>query len=320
MSITQAGLFLIKRVAVLIALLVFISFVVFLLLYLAPGDTAQVLLGPKPQSPAALAVVRAQYHLDEPLLIQYWLWLKSALYGDLGRSIRTNEPIVALIGSRLGIDLFLGLYAFVIAIVLGVPLGIVAAVRRRKVIDRVIVSMSVVGVSAPPFASGLLLLYIFVVYLHLFPAFGAGHGFLDRLSHLTLPALALALTAMALVLKLTRAGMIGALEQDYVVFARARGLPNRKILLTYAFRNALVPVVTSAGLILGYLLTGGILVEVAFSLPGVGALMIDGVSNKDLPVVQGIALVIATIVILANLAIDILYLIIDPRIRHRAVS
>ena len=283
MSIAQVGLFLIQRVAVLSSLLVLVSFVVFLLLYLAPGDTAQILLGPKPQSPAALAAVRAQYHLDEPLLVQYWLWLKGAIHGDLGRSIRTNEPIAALIGARVGIDLFLGFYAFVLAMVVGVPLGIIAAVRRRSAVDRLIVGVSVMGVSAPPFASGLLLLYIFVVYLHWFPAFGAGHGFLDRLSHLTLPAIALALTAMALVVKLTRAGMVGALEQDYIVFARARGLPTRKVLLAYAFRNALVPVVTSAGLIFGYLLTGGILVEVAFSLPGVGALMIDGVSNKDLP-------------------------------------
>ena len=320
MSFAQAGLFLIQRVAVLIALLVLISFVVFLLLYLAPGDTAQVLLGPKPQSPAALAAVRAQYHLDEPLLVQFWLWLKGALHGDLGRSIRTNERIATIIAGRVGIDVFLGFYAFLIAMVVGVPLGILAAVKRRAGVDRLIVGVSVMGVSAPPFASGLLLLYLFVVYLHWFPAFGAGHGFPDRLVHLTLPAVALALTAMALVVKLTRAGMVNALDQDYVVFARARGLPQRRVLLAYAFRNALVPVVTSAGLILGYLLTGGILVEVAFSLPGVGALMIDAVSNKDMPVVQGIALVIATIVILANLGIDILYLIIDPRIRLRAAA
>src|SRR5262245_5886961 len=128
MSLAQAGLFLLRRIAVLLVLLVVISFVVFLLLYLAPVDTAQILLGPKPQSPAALAAVRHQYHLDEPLLVQYWLWLKQAVSGDLGRSIRTNEPIVGLIGARVGIDLFLGFYAFAIAIIIGVPLGIVAAV------------------------------------------------------------------------------------------------------------------------------------------------------------------------------------------------
>jgi peptide/nickel transport system permease protein len=320
MRFGQVGLFLLRRTAILFALLVVVSFVVFSLLYLAPGDTAQILLGPKPQSPAALEAVREQYHLDQPFLVQYWIWLKDALHGDLGRSIRTNEPIATVIGSRVGIDIFLGFYAFIMAMIVGVPLGILAAVRRRAVVDRAIVGVSVVGVSAPPFASGLLLLYVFVVYLRWFPAFGAGNGFFDRLSHLTLPAIALALTAMALVVKLTRAGMISALEQDYVVFARARGIPASRVLIAYAFRNALIPVVTSAGLILGYLLTGGILVEVAFSLPGVGALMIDGVSNKDLPVVQGVALVIAVIVITANLAIDILYLVVDPRIRLRAAA
>jgi peptide/nickel transport system permease protein len=319
-SSRQVTWFIARRLAAMVALLVFISFLVFSLLYLAPGDAEQVLLGQKPQSPEAIAAVREQYHLDKSFLEQYWIWLRGALHGDLGASIRTDEPVTTVIRDRIGVDLFLGVYAFAIAICVGVPLGILAALRRRTFGDRAIVGVSVMGVSAPPFASGLLLLYLFTVFLNWFPAFGAGDGFFSRLNHLTLPAIALALTATALVVKLTRAGMITALEQDYVVFARARGLPERRVLYSYAFRNALVPIVTSAGLILGYLLTGGILVEVAFSLGGAGSTMVSAVSNKDLPVVQGIALVIATIVILANLLIDIVYLAIDPRMRMRAAS
>jgi peptide/nickel transport system permease protein len=175
-------------------------------------------------------------------------------------------------------------------------------------------------VSAPPFATSLLLLYLLAVKVSVFPAFGAGSGFVDRLYHLTLPALALAVSAAALVIKLTRAAMINALEQDYVAFARARGLSGSRVVLGYALRNALVPVVTATGLVLGYVLTGAVLIEYTFSLNGVGAYLVDAVNFKDFPVVQGIALLVAAIIMITNLLTDVAYLFVDPRIRFGAAA
>jgi peptide/nickel transport system permease protein len=308
-------LFVIRRLIAIAVLLVIISFAVFTLLYASPGSIEQILLGTRPANPQTIAAIRAQYHLDDPFIVQYLIWAKGALHLDFGTSVRTAEPVLSGILNRLGVTMFLGVYGFTIAMLLGVPLGIASAVRKRSFLDRAAVGLGVVGVSAPAFASGIYLLFIFAVLLGWFPVFGVGDGFVDSLWHFFLPAVTLALTAMALVLKLTRAAMIDALDQDYVVFARARGIPYRRVLTAYAFRNALVPVVTGAGAILGYMLTGAVLVEVTFALPGIGLLLVDSVTYKDVPMVQAIAMLIAIIIILVNLATDITYVLIDPRIR-----
>ena len=315
MSASFLTLFIARRLVALLVLLLIISFGVFTLLYLAPGSVEEILRGPRPQTPETTQAIREQYHLNDSFLMQYWIWLKDAIHGDFGSSIRTSEPVADGIKSRAALSAYLGLYAFAIVMLFGVPLGAIAALRKRTVVDRGIVGLGVVGVSAPAFATGIFLLYLFAVRVSWFPAYGQGEGFWDRLWHLTLPAIALALTGMALVIKLTRAAMINALDQDYVVFARARGIPGRRVLVVYAFRNALVPVVTAAGLILGYLLTGAVLVEVTFALPGVGALLVESVTFKDVPMVQGVTLLVAAVIILINLLTDILYLFVDPRVR-----
>ena len=265
--------------------------------------------------PATLQAIRHQYHLDDPFLTQYWLWLKQALELNFGSSIRTGQSVTAVMRSSGGVTLFLGLYGFCIAMAAGVPLGILAALRRRTLVDRAIVGLSVIGVSAPAFASGIFLLYFFAVLLGWFPVFGPGTGFTDRLWHLALPAIALALTAMALVVKLTRVAVINALDQDFVTFARARGLSSWRVLRIYVLRNALIPVVTAGGLILGYMLSGAVLVEVTFAVPGLGALLVDSVNFKDVPVVQAIVLLVALLIVIVNLLTDIAYVLIDPRIR-----
>jgi peptide/nickel transport system permease protein len=262
--------------------------------------------------------LRHEYNLDKPFLERYGIWLAHAARLDFGRSIRTQEPVLEGISSRLGLSLFLGLYAFLISLALGVPLGILAAVRKRGATDRAVVGLSVVGVSAPAFATGIAFLYVFAVLLGWFPVFGAGDGFTDRLYHLTLPAFALALTVMALIVKLTRAAMIGALEQDYVTFARARGLSRNSVLVRYALRNALVPIVTAAGAVLGVLIAGAVFVEVAFDLPGIGSLLVESVESKDIPMVQGLTIVIALVIVVVNLLTDLAYLAVDPRIRFGA--
>lgn len=309
--------FLVKRLGGLVGLLLIISFGIFSLMHIAPGSAEEMLLsGRRPPSPERVEAIRARYGLGKPFLTQYLFWVRNALEFDFGRSIRTGQPVVTAIAGRSGLTAFLGGYAFAIIMALGVPLGMLAAIKRRSAIDRATVGLSVVGVSAPAFATGILLLYVFAVLLGWFPAFGAGgDGFLDQLWHLTLPAVALALTGLAPIIRYTRTGMLEALDQDYVVFASARGLPRWRVIFGYGLRNALIPVITASGLILGVMLTGAVLVEVTFSLPGLGSLLIEAVNWHDIPVVQGLAMMTATVVILVNLLTDILYLFIDPRIR-----
>ena len=307
--------FIARRLVALALLLVVISFGVFALLEIAPGSQLQVLLGTRPSTPEVVSAVKAEYHLDKPFLVRYGYWARDAARLDFGRSTRTAEPVTSAISQRLPLTFELGLYAFLITTVLGVPLGLVAAVRKRTLVDRLIVSFSVGGVSAPAFATGIALLYVFAVRLAWFPVIGeGGPGIADRVRHLTLPALALALTAMGLVLKLSRASIILALEQDYITFARARGISRRRVLTAYALRNALVPIITASGLILGYMLAGAVLVEVTFALPGLGSLLVESVTAKDITMVQALALLVAVMVVLANLLADIAYVIVDPRI------
>lgn len=305
-----------RRLIAVAGLLSVISIAVFSLLHLAPGSAENALLGGRVASEQTRADIRDRYNLDEPFLAQYATWAMDAATLDFGQSIRTGEPVLTAIKDRSQLSILLGAYGFVIAIVMGVGLGLRAAVRNRKGADRAIVSISVVGASAPAFVTGVFLIYVFAVKLGWFPAFGQGEGFADRLWHLTLPALTLAFGGAGLLIRFTRAGMVTALDQDYVTFARARGVPERRVLLRYAFRNALIPVVTAATLLLAFMLTGSVLIEVTFALPGLGALLVDSVAFKDVPMVQGLSLLLAAVIILTNLLTDILYLFVDPRIRY----
>ncbi len=309
------GWYILRRLLIALPLLLLITLGVFALIHIAPGSPERSLLGTRSASPETLAAIRAKWNLDEPFLMQYILWLKGVVGGDLGNSILSNQPVTDGIRQRLGLTVFLGAYAILIAIGLGIPLGMVAALRRGSVIDRTVVGVSVLGVSAPAFASGLVLLYVFAVLLGWFPTFGSGEGFLDRAWHLTLPAVALALSLLALIVKITRAAIIDELDQDYVAFARARGLPRRRVLGLYVLKNALIPVVTAAGLIVVVLVGGAVLVEVTFGLEGLGSFLVDAVTRRDIPVIQGLVLLTAVFVIVVNLGLDVLYTVIDPRIR-----
>jgi peptide/nickel transport system permease protein len=309
------ALFVARRLLVLALLLVLISFLVFLLLYASPSNAIDILLGTQPRSPQVVAALRHQYHLDDPFLVQYWLWASNALHLDFGNSITTSLPVWDEIAARLPTTLFLGIYGYILTMVLGVGLGIGAALRRRNVVDRGIVGGSIIALSTPVFVSGTFFIYLFAIVVHWFPTFGAGSGFRDELWHLTLPAVALMLVGSAYLVKHTRAAMINVLDQDYVTFARARGLSSRRILLVYALRNALIPVVTISGVLLAFTITGAVVVEVTFSLPGIGQLLVQSANGKDLPTVQGVALLIAAVIMLANLLADLLYIAVDPRIR-----
>lgn len=315
MSLRAVGLYTLRRLLAMVVLLLIVSFGVFSLMYIAPGSVEQVLLGTQPRTPSVVNALRAEYHLNQPFLVQYWLWVRGALHLQLGRSIILNEPVTRAIASQMPVTLFYGTFAFVISMLAGIGLGVAAAVKKQTIIDRGIVATSVVGVSAPSFATGLILLYLFAVQLNWFPVIGAGSGFTDRLWHLTLPALALAISGTALTVKLTRAALIGALDQDYVAFARARGVRPWRVLVVYGLRNALVPILTAAGILFASMLTGAVLVEQVFALQGVGSLLINAINDKDMPVVQGVTMLVAALVVVVNLIIDLAYLAVDPRIR-----
>ncbi len=308
--------FVLVRLAATVVLLLAVSFVVFSLLHLTPGDPARNLLGPKPSSPEILASIRAQYHLDDPFFSQYFRWLGGVLHGDFGRSIRSDTPVTELLADRVVVTAQLAFLAFAMTVLVAVPLGIVAAVRAGSTIDRTMSVGAIIGVGAPTYAVGLILLYVFGVSLDLFPVYGSGDGGLDRLWHLVLPAVTLAFGVGALVFKLTRTAVLGELDQDYVAFAVSRGLEPRRV-RTMVLRNAFIPVITSLGLVFGFLFGGTILVEVTFALQGIGSLLASSVTFKDIPVVQAVTLLTAAVIALTALAVDLIYVGADPRVRAR---
>jgi peptide/nickel transport system permease protein len=308
------------RLAVAIPLLLIISFGVFSLVHVAPGDPVRALLGTRPSDPETLAALRERYHLDDPFVVQYGKWLGQVLQGDLGRSINGNRLVLSSIKERAGITIYLLVVSTTIVLAAGIALGMLAAFRRGGRLDRSVVMFGVFGISSPAFVTGIFLLYVFGVVLGWFPTFGAGRGFFDRFWHLTLPSLALALSIMAIVVKITRASMIEVMDRDYVAFARARGMSAARVTLSYILRNALIPVVTAGGIIVIGFLANAIYVEVTFALPGLGSLIVDSVQKRDIPLIQGTTLVFAFFVVLVNLLVDVIYTLIDPRIRFGRVE
>lgn len=309
------GRMLAVRVLGMLAVLLVLSVLVFSLMHLAPGDIVKNLLGNRPSSPEAVAAIRAQYNLDDPAWLQYLKWLGGFVTGDLGQSIRLQVPVADAISQRLGITLALCAVAFVLALAVAVPLGVHSAVRAGGWADRSASGLAIVGLSAPTFAVGLLLLYVFAYYLPLFPVYGAGTGGLDTLWHLVLPAITLAVGLGAIIVKLTRTAMLRELETDYVTAARARGIPEKAV-RRIALRNAAIPIVTGASLVLTFLVGGTVLAETVYALPGLGTLLQDSVLFKDIAVVQSLTLLVAVVIAVIALLADLAYLLLDPRLRR----
>ncbi len=309
------GRMLAVRVFGMLAVLLVLSVLVFSLMHLAPGDIVKNLLGNRPSSPEAVAAIRAQYNLDDPAWLQYLKWLGGFVTGDLGQSIRLQVPVADAISQRLGITLALCAVAFVLALAVAVPLGVHSAVRAGGWADRSASGLAIVGLSAPTFAVGLLLLYVFAYYLPLFPVYGAGTGGLDTLWHLVLPAITLAVGLGAIIVKLTRTAMLRELETDYVTAARARGIPEKAV-RRIALRNAAIPIVTGASLVLTFLVGGTVLAETVYALPGLGTLLQDSVLFKDIAVVQSLTLLVAVVIAVIALLADLAYLLLDPRLRR----
>ncbi len=314
------GRYLLRRLLLLVPVLLGVSVVVFLVLHLSPGDPAEIMLGSQ-ASQADVARLRADLGLDEPLPLQYARWMAHVLQGDLGRSIRLRQPVLGEVLIRFRATLILTTTALFLSTVCGIALGVLSAARPRSLVDRLSTLGSIFGASMPSFWLGLVLMVCFSLWLGWLPASGmyGAHGtggLADLLSHLALPAVTLAAASTTIIARLTRSTMLDILRQDFVRTARAKGLVESGVVLRHALRNALIPTVTVVGVQAGYLLGGAILTETVFAWPGVGTLMIQGILARDFPLVQGCVLVIALGFVLFNLAVDLLYAFLDPRIRY----
>ncbi|RZQ60831.1 ABC transporter permease [Amycolatopsis suaedae] len=303
-----------KTLGLLVTLLV-TSFVVFAAMFAAPGDPAAFLVGgPDKATPENLAAVRAEYHLDESLPAQYWHWLTGVLQGDLGRSFHYDEHVLDLIAARAPTTLLLVAYATVLFVLLGVGLGALAAVRRGAV-DSAVVTSTTLASSIPQFVVAIALVSLFAVQLGWFPVSGTGTGLLGTLYHLTLPALSLALGAIAITTRITRQTMVEQFSRDHVEAARAAGLSERAIVWRHVFRNALGPVLTMCGLITASLLAGTVVVETAFGISGVGSLLVNAINTQDFPITQAVLLLMVAAYVLVTTLIDLAYPLLDPRVR-----
>jgi peptide/nickel transport system permease protein len=299
-----------------IPVLLFVSFVTFGLVRLAPGDPVLIVLGGRRVDPATADALRHQFGLVGDPFSQYVAWLGRALQGDLGDSYRLRQDVLGLITERLPLTLQLIALAIVIAVAVAIPLGVIQAHRRNSAVDYVGSLLALVGLSSPVYFTAIVGVLVFAVWLGWLPAFGAGQNPLDQLRHLILPAVALALGTIALTSRMTRSAMIEALGSDYIEAARAKGLPERTILVKHALRNALIPVVTVTSLQVGFLLVGSVLVETTLGLGGLGSLITDSIQNRDYPVIQASVLLLSVAFSLLNLLTDLLYAVIDPRIRY----
>ncbi|MGN9809151.1 ABC transporter permease [Micromonospora sp. BQ11] len=310
--------YLVRRVAQLVPVLAVVSVVLFLLLRLLPGDPTTEILGQE-ASAADRAALRADLGLDAPLWRQFVDWIGGVLTGDLGRSWLTDEPVATVIVDRLPATVELGLIALLLAVALGIPAGVLAAVRRRTATDSVLTGLGVLALSTPHFYLAALLIGVFAVWLRWVPPSGYVPFTEDpagNLVRMVLPAVVVGSTVVAVVLRQTRGSLLAALGEDYIRTAEATGLRRRRVVTVYALRNAMVPVVTVTALQIGALMSATVVTETIFTLPGMGTLIVNGIFSRDLPVVQGAVLVVVTFVLLVNLVTDVVYAWLDPRITY----
>ena len=305
---------LVRRVLQLVPVFFGLSITIFLLIHLIPGDPAQVMLSFR-ATPAAIASLHRAWHLDSPLPVQYWYFLQRLFVGDLGTSVQYQVPVRDLLASRVEETLLLAFLSMLLSVVIAVPLAALAAVKATRWPDLAIRIVSIFGFAMPSFWIALLLELLLGSKWRILPVAGYGATLPDHLYHLILPAIVVALSVFPLILRTLRAGVIEVLHMEYVRTARAKGLPRRTVLYKHVFRNALIPTVAIVGVNMGFLLGGTVIIETVFGLPGVGALLIGGINERDYPLVQAGALVLALIFVLVNMLTDIVYTFVDPRIR-----
>lgn len=304
--------YILRRLLISIPVLFGISVLVFLSLHLSPGDPVQMMVGPEVAiSAEEMQQLREEFGFNDPLPVQYWRYISKAVQGDLGRSVRSNRPVTQQLLDAFPSTLQLTIASMVVALSIGITIGVLAAIFRNTPVDGGVMVFAVFGISMPSFWLGLMLIFLFSLRLGWFPA--TGQGGLERL---VLPAVTLGVAEAAIIARLTRSGLVEVLSQDYVRTARAKGLRESSVIVRHALKNALIPVVTVVGLQFGALLAGAVIVETVFARAGIGQLTVDAILNRDFPTVQGAVLFFAVIYLLVNLVVDILYGYLDPRIRY----
>jgi peptide/nickel transport system permease protein len=310
--------YIVRRLLATVPVMAVVAMFVFFLLRLAPGDPAAIIAG-EDATAEAIAQLREKLGLDRPVLEQFVLWLAGLAQGDFGTSIFSNMPVGRLIMQRLEPTVALTLSTLVVALALAIPVGILAAANARGLIDRIVMGFAVLGFACPVFLVGYVLIYVFAVKLGWLPVQGyrpLREGVLPFLEGLVLPSLALGLTYMALIARITRASMLEVLSEDYIRTARSKGLATQRVLMLHALKNAAVPIVTVIGIGIALLISGVVITETVFNIPGLGRLTVDAVLKRDYPIVQGLIIVFAGAKVLVNLLIDLSYAFLDPRIRY----
>ena len=310
--------FIIKRIAATIPVMAVVALFVFLMLRLSPGDPAAVIAGDY-ASPEDIAKIRTQLGLDQPIIVQFSTWVWSLMQGNLGISIFSNLPVTKLIAQRLEPTLMLSLTSLIFAVVVAVPMGVIAAWKAGTWVDRLIMVFAVFGFSVPVFVLGYMMIFSFSMELGILPVQGYKSPFDDLwqfVRHITLPTITLSVIYIALIARITRASMLEVLEEDYIRTARAKGQTESRVLISHALKNASIPIVTIIGIGIALLIGGVVVTESVYNIPGLGRLVVDAILKRDYPIIQGLILMFSFVYIIINLVIDIVYTILDPRIRY----
>ncbi len=310
--------YILRRLASTVLVMGIVAVFVFLLLHLSPGAPAAIIAGDN-ASPGQIVAIRNQLGLEDSLPVQFSRWLAAVLSGDLGISIFSNEPVLKLIGQRVEPTLSLAVTTITVAVILAVSFGVVAAWKVGTWIDRLLMAVSVMGFSVPVFVVGYLLIYVFSINLRWFPVQGYApieQGLGPWIERLVLPSIALGLAYVALIARITRTSMLEVLNEDYIRTARAKGVATASMLLKHALKNAGVPIVTVIGIGVALLIGGVVITETVFNIPGIGRLVVDAISKRDYPIIQGVILIFSGVYVLVNLAVDLTYTLLDPRIRY----
>ncbi len=309
----------IRRLISAVPVLFVVGVVVFFIVHLIPGNPAEVMLG-SDATADEVAALTEKLGLNDPLPTQYVRWMASVLRGDLGDSLHYNKPVTTALLEKMEPSLLLVIYAITISILVGIPLGIIAAINRAKLLDKLCMAISVIGISTPGFWLGMNLVIIFSVKNSIFPSVGyipiSEEGIINSLYFLTLPSLALGLQRSASIARVTRSSMLDVLNNDYVRTARAKGLNEYYVIMKHTLKNAMIPVITQIGISFAHLAGGAVAIETIFNIPGVGSLAFESIKRRDYPMIQGHILLVAAIYILVNLAVDLLYKYVDPRIDY----
>jgi len=306
--------FVFQRLLLLIPVAIGVTIIVFFMIHLIPGDPARTILGIH-ATPQAVAILHKEWGLDRPLVSQYGLFMDRLVHGNLGQSLYYGVPAGPLIWSHLPATLWLVIYAAILAIIISVPLAMIAASRKDGVRDHIVRAVPLVGLGMPPFWLAILLIYALAINVHWFPVSGYGTGFFGHLHSMFLPALVVAIALAPVVIRSLRASMLNVLGAEYITTAKSKGVPAFQLFLRHVLRNAVIPAVTVLGINIGFLIGGTVIIENVFAIPGIGQLMINSIFERDFPVVQGVTLVFGVLVVLVNLLADLSYAALDPRVR-----